>query len=161
MDNNSESSDYESVYETSDTESDSDSSVSHGFSTGESDTDSLYDIATNPVTQAPELVKLTQTPWSQVTESENGHLDFQFDSSVSGTKHIQNCDKPIDFFYLLYSPYLSSLIVENTNKYAKSVPIKKCKNVNVKTMKGFMAVVFNMGLVSRMNLLIIGQSDKA
>ena len=164
MDNNSESSDYEKVYESSDTEYDSDSSVSRGFSSGESDTDfddSLYDIATNPVTQAPDLVKLTQTPWSQVTESENGHLDFQFDSSVSGKKHIQNCDKPIDFFYLLYSPYLSSLIVENTNKYAKSVPIKKCKNVNVKTMKGFMAVVFNMGLVSRMNLLIIGQSDKA
>ena len=155
MDNNSESSDYESVYESSDTEYDSDSSVSHGFSSGESDTDfddSLYDIATNPVTQAPDLVKLTQTPWSQVTESENGHLDFQFDSSVSGTKHIQNCDKPIDFFYLLYSPYLWSLIVENTNKYAKSVPIKKWKNVNVKTVKGFMAVVFNMGLVGKNEL---------
>ena len=89
MDNNSESSDYESVYESSDTEYHSDSSVSHGFSSGESDDDSSYDIATNPVTQAPDLVKQTQTPWSQVTESENGHLDFQFDSSVSGTKHIQ------------------------------------------------------------------------
>ena len=67
MDNNSESSDYESVYESSDTEYDSDSSVSHGFSSVESDTDfddSFYDIATNPVIQAPNLVKLTQTPWS-------------------------------------------------------------------------------------------------
>ena len=46
MDNNSESSDYEIVYESSDTEYDSDSSVSHGFSSGKSDTDfddSLYD----------------------------------------------------------------------------------------------------------------------
>ena len=126
MDNNSESSDYESVYESSDTEYDSDSSVSHGFSSGESTTDFdelSYDIATNPVAQAPGLVKLTQTPWSQVTESENGHLDFQFDSSLSSTKHIQNCDKPIDFFYF-YSPYLWNLIVENTKKYAKSIPIK-------------------------------------
>ena len=40
--------------------------------------------ANNPVTQAPGLGKLTQTPWSQVSESENGHLDFQFDSLVSG-----------------------------------------------------------------------------
>ena len=40
--------------------------------------------ASNPVTQAPGLGKLTQTPWSQVSESENGHLDFQFDSLVSG-----------------------------------------------------------------------------
>ena len=34
-----------------------------------------YMTATNPVTQAPDLVKLTQTSWSQVTESENGHFD--------------------------------------------------------------------------------------
>ena len=40
--------------------------------------------ASNPVTQAPGLGKLTQTPWSQVSESENGHLNFQFDSLVSG-----------------------------------------------------------------------------
>ena len=37
-------------------------------------------------------------------------------------------------------------------KYAKSVPIKKWKNVNVKPMKGFMAVVFNMGLVRKNEL---------
>ena len=102
MDNNGKSNDYESVYESSDTEYDSDSSVKVRLILG----------------------KLTQTQWSQVTEWENGHLDFQFNSSVSGTKHIQNCDTPTDFFYLLYSPYLWNLIMENTNKYAKSVPIK-------------------------------------
>ena len=56
------------MYESSGTEYDSDSSVSHGFSSGESDTDfddSLYDIAINPVMQAPDLVKLTQTSWSK------------------------------------------------------------------------------------------------
>ena len=79
-------SDYESVYESSDAEYDSGTSVSYGFSS-ESEIDfddSSHDMATNPVTQAPGLGKLTQTPWSQVSESENGHLDFQFDSLVSG-----------------------------------------------------------------------------
>ena len=79
MDNISESSDYESVYESSDTEYDSDSSISHRFSNGESDTDfddSSYDIATNPVTQAPDPVKLTQTPWSQVTRVREWTLRF-------------------------------------------------------------------------------------
>ena len=150
MDNNVESSDYESVYESSDTEYDSDISVSHGFSESKTDfDDSSYDIATNLVTQTPDLGKLTQTSWSQVTESENGHVDFQLVSLVSGTKHIQNCDKPTDLFYLFYSPYLWNLIMENTNKYAKSVPIKKWKDVTVKIMKVFMAVVFNMGLVRK------------
>ena len=39
--------------------------------------------------------------------------------------------------------------MENTNKYAKSVPTKKWKDVNVKIMKGFMAVAFNMGLIKK------------
>ena len=76
-------------------------------------------------------------------------MDFQFDSSVSGTKHKQNCDKPIDFLRLLYSPSLWNLIVKNTNKYAKSVPTKKWKEVNVKIMKAFMAVVFSMELIRK------------
>ena len=62
--------------------------------------ESWYDIATNPVTQAPDLLKLTPTAWSQVTDSENEHLNFQVNSSWGGTKDIQNCDKPINFFYL-------------------------------------------------------------
>ena len=148
MDNSGKLNDYESVYESSYAEYDSDSSVLYGFSSeSEIDFDEFsHGIATNLFTQAPDLGRLTQTPWSQFTESENGHLDFQFDSSVSSTKHMQNCDKPIDFFYLLYSPYLWNLIVENTNAYAKSDPTKKWKDVNVKVMKGFMAVFFDMGL---------------
>ena len=62
---------------------------------------------------------------------------------------MQNCDKPIGLSYLLNSPYLWNLIVENTNKYPNNVPTKKWKDVNVKTMKGFMAVVFNMGLIRK------------
>ena len=67
MDDNDKSSDYESVYESSDAEYDSDSSVSHGFSSENKIDfdDSSPGIATNPVTQAPDQGKLTQTPWSQ------------------------------------------------------------------------------------------------
>ena len=126
MDNNSESSDCKSVYESSDTEYDSDNSVSHGFSS-ESEIDfdeSSYVIPTNPITQAPNLGKLTQTPWSQVTKSENGNLDFQFDSSASGAKHIPNCDKPIDLFYLRYSLY-SRPVLESKGMHG--IFQKKCK----------------------------------
>ena len=61
MDKNGKLSDYESVYESSDAEYDSDRSVSYGFSSeSEIDFDNLsHDIATNPVTQAPRLGKLT------------------------------------------------------------------------------------------------------
>ena len=51
------------------------------------------------ITQAPDLGKPSQTPCLKF--SENRHLGFQFDSSVRlvrGTKDIQNCDKPIDYF---------------------------------------------------------------
>ena len=146
MDNSGKLNDYESAYESSHAEYDSDSSVLYGISSeSEIDFDDLSrGIAINLFTEVPDLGRLTQTPWSQVTESENGHLDFQFDSSVSSTKHMQNCDKPIDFFYLLYSPYLWNLILENTNKYAKSDHTKKWKDVNVKVMKSFMAVLFDI-----------------
>ena len=64
MDDNDKSSDYESVYESSDAEYDSDNSVSHGFSSENKIDfdDSSHDIAANPVTQAPDQGKLTQTP---------------------------------------------------------------------------------------------------
>ena len=60
MDNHSESSDYKSVHESSDIEYDSDSSVSHGFSSeSEIDFDELsYDIPTNSIPQAHYLGKL-------------------------------------------------------------------------------------------------------
>ena len=52
MDDNDKSSDYESVYEISDAEYDSDNSVSHGFSSENKIDfdDSSHDIAANPVT---------------------------------------------------------------------------------------------------------------
>ena len=67
MDNNGKLSDYESVNESSDAEYDSDRSASYGFSS-ESEIDfddSSYDIATNPVPEAPDLGK-TRWPASSL-----------------------------------------------------------------------------------------------
>ena len=44
--------------------------------------------------------ELTQTQWFQVTESENGHLDFQFDNSVSGTKKYRTVINQLTSFTL-------------------------------------------------------------
>ena len=64
--------------------------------------------------------------------------------------NINSCNKPIDFFYLLYSEQLCNLIVTNTNKYARDQNLSHWQDVNVKTMKGFMAIIFNMGLIKKM-----------
>ena len=47
----------------------------------------------------------------------------------------------------MYSPYLWNLIVANKNKYANDVSLNGWKNVYVETMKGFIAAIFNMGLI--------------
>ena len=39
--------------------------------------------------------------------------------------------------------------MENTNKCVKSVPTKKWKDVNLKIMKDFLAVVFNTRLIRK------------
>ena len=41
------------------------------------------------------------------------------------------------------------MIVTNTNKYANDNKLKKWENVTVKFMKGFMAIIFNMGLIRK------------
>ena len=83
MDNNGKSSDYESVYKSSDTEYDCDSSVSHGFSSkSEIDFDNLsYDTATNQLHKHliwESLLKLHGTKLL----SQRMDTNFQFDSSV-------------------------------------------------------------------------------
>ena len=80
-------------------------------------------------------------------EAENEHFEVDFDTTSRVTRHINYCNKPTDFFYLLYSKQLWNLIVTNTNKYARDQNLKHWKDVNVKTMKGFMAIIFNMVLI--------------
>ena len=80
---------------------------------------STYNVANQPVDQAPDLSDADIIPWSKVMEEENGHFEVDFDTTTSGTKHINSCNKPTDFFYLLYLKQLWNLIVTNTNKYAR------------------------------------------
>ena len=76
---------------------------------------------------------------------------LQLMATTSGTKLINSCNKPIRFFYLLYSKQLWNLIATNTNKCARDQNRSHWKDVNVKTMKGFMAIIFNMSLIKKWN----------
>ena len=130
----------------------SDDTIEYGSSDSDLDFDSsTYNIATLTVDQAPDLRDVDQTPWTLVVEPENGDFKYDFDDSSCGTKHIYNCSVPIDFLYLMFSPRLWAMVVENTNKYAIDNTIPKWKNVTVKSMKGFMSVIFNMGHTIKKN----------
>ena len=150
------SSEYEESYiiEESSSEYESESDSMNGMEDSDSDTefdvnDSSYNVAVQPVDQAPDLSDADIIPWSKVMEGENGHFEVDFDTTTSGTKHINSCNKPIDFFYLLYSKQLWNLVVTNTNKYARDQNLSHWEDVNFKTMKGFMAIIFNMGLIKK------------
>ena len=110
---------------------------------------SSHNVAIQPVDQAPDLSDVNKIPWSKVIEEENGHFEVDFDTTTSGIKHINCYNETIDLFYLLYSKQLWNLIVTNTNKYARDQNLSHCKDVNVKTMKGFMTIIFNMGLIKK------------
>ena len=74
-----------------------------GMEDSDSDTkfdvnDSSFNVAIQPVDQAPDLSDADIIPWSKVMEEENGQFEVDFDTTTSGTKHINSCNKPIDFF---------------------------------------------------------------
>ena len=82
-------------------------------------------------------------------EEKNGHFEVDFVTTTSGNKHINCCNKPKDLFYLFFSIQLWNLKVTNTNKYGRDQNLAHWKGVNVKTMKGFMAIIFNMDLIKK------------
>ena len=95
------------IIEESSSEYESESDSMNGMEDSDSDTefdvnDSCYNVAVQPVDQAPDLSDADIIPWSKVMEGENGHFEVDFDTTTSGTKHINSCNKPTDFFYLLY-----------------------------------------------------------
>ena len=61
------------------------------------DNSACYDIVTATVQNDPEHID-TETPWTQVTVDEPGDFLFDFDPTHSGVYHVNNCEKPIDFF---------------------------------------------------------------
>ena len=132
----------------------SESDLMTGTEDSDSDTEfdvdnSSYNVAIQSVNQAPDLSVVDIIPWSKVMEEENGRFEVDFDTTTSGTKHINFCKKPIDFFYLLYSKQSWNLIITNTNKYAKDQNLSHWKDINVKTVKDFMAIIFNITLIKK------------
>ena len=65
-----------------------------------------YDIAINPVNQAPPTDDADEngSVWTLLVLNESGNFDFQVDGSECGTKHISNAKAPKDFFYLMFKP---------------------------------------------------------
>ena len=137
MENELEMSDEESyIIKESSSEYGSESDSVNGTEDSGSDSefdvnDSSYNVAIQPVDQAPDLSDVNIIPWSKVMEEENAHFEVDFDITTNGTKHINSCNEPIDFFYLLYSKQLWNLIVTNTNKYARDQNLSHWKDVNV------------------------------
>ena len=83
--------------------------------------------------------------------NEPGEFDFQFDGSECGTKYIGNCKEANRFFYLMVKPVLWRILVEETNRYAKTHNTSDWKDVMTAEMKVFLSVIFNMGLIKRNN----------
>ena len=106
MENELEMSDEDSfIIDESSREYESESESMNGTEDTDSGTEfdvnnSSYNVAIQPVDQAPDLSDVDIIPWSKVMERENGHFEVDFDTTTSGTKHINSCNKPIDFFYL-------------------------------------------------------------
>ena len=73
----------ESISESSD-DGDSDSTVAWKDGSSDDDIDynnSTYEIAVNPVQNAPDLSNANE-PWTHVSEEEQGDFNFQFDDSM-------------------------------------------------------------------------------
>ena len=73
----SSSSESESMNGSEDSDSDTEFDVNNSF----------YNLAIQPVDQAPDLSDADIIPWSKVMEEENGHFEVDFDTTTSGTKH--------------------------------------------------------------------------
>ena len=91
------------ITEESNSEYESESDSMNGTEDSYSDTEidvnnSSYNVAIQPVNQAPDLSDVDIIPWSKVMEEENGHFEVDFDTTTSGIKNINSCNEPTDFF---------------------------------------------------------------
>ena len=80
------------IIEESSSEYESDSDSMNGTEDSGSDTEfdvnnPSYNVAIQPVNQAPDLSDVDIIPWSKVMEEENGHFEVDFDTTTSGIKH--------------------------------------------------------------------------
>ena len=71
-------------------------------------------------------------------------MNFQFNTSVSGTKHIRKCDNPTDFFYLLFHQ-LSYLIGEH-KQICKECSYKEMERCKFENHESFNVSFFQNGI---------------
>ena len=91
------------IIEESSCEYESESDSMNGTEDSNSDTEfdvnnSTYNVAIQSVDQAPDLADVDIIPCFKVMEEENGHFETDFDTTTSGTKHVNSCNEPIGFF---------------------------------------------------------------
>ena len=134
-------------------EEDTEESSTEG-SSSDYDTDSDIDLENSGYDIAiyPDDADENNSVWTLLVLNESGDIDFQFDGSECGTKHIGNAKKPIYIFYLMFKPVLWRILVEETNRYAKTHNTSNWKDVMTAEMKGFLSVIFSMGLIKRNKL---------
>ena len=90
---------------------------------------STYNVANQPVDQAPDLSDADIIPWSKVMEEENGHFEVDFDTTTSGTKHkfLQRTNR----FFLSF--VLETVMEPHSYKYKqrckgpKPLTVERCK----------------------------------
>ena len=104
MENELEMSDEDSyIIEDTSSEYESESDSMNGTEDSDSNTEfnvnNSYNVAIQPVNQAPDLSDVDIISQSKVMEEENEHFEVDFDTITSGTKHM-NCCKKIKYNFL-------------------------------------------------------------
>lgn len=114
------------------------------------------------VTEDNAIGNIEPVIWEPVEEGNDPGIDetFIFDE-IPGPKHCPDGNsKPIDYFYLFFTVNLLTRFVDMTNLYARNylrshdnlspnARARSWKPVTVSEMKGFLATIFNMGIVRK------------
>ena len=72
------------------------------------------------------------------------HLPF---TKKAGPNVPSTCQSPEDYFALVFDEQLWQFLVDQTNLYAAQKVNRRWKMVTVDEMKGFVAVILNMGVI--------------
>ena len=67
-------------------------------------------------------------------------------------KAFRQCKEASNCSYLIFKLVLWRILVQETNRYANTHNTSDWKDVKTAEMKGFLSVIFNMGLIKRNKL---------
>ena len=128
------------IIEESGSEYESESGSMNGTEDSDSDTEfdinnSSYNLAIQPVDQAPDLPDVDIIPWSKVIEEENGHFEVDFHTTTSGTKHINSCNKPGFVLKTVMEPH--SYKYKQICKGPKPLTLERCRCKNNERIHGY------------------------